>query len=104
GQLQVTTHAITQARNIMVRKLSILLVGALALAACSEEAVKKDAAEATVKTLKGPETAPVRTITTFSSALSCMDNMFLMHGVRDLVVITEDLTDATKKVSAGTKD
>ena len=88
----------------MIRKLWILVLGALALAACSEEGVKKDAAEATVKTLKGPETAPVRTITNFGSALSCMDNMFLMYGVRDLVVITEDLTDATKKVSAGTKD
>ena len=88
----------------MVRKLWILLLGALALAACSEESVKKDAQEATLKTIKGPESAPVRTITNFGSALSCMDNMFLMYGLRDIVVISEDLTDATKKVSAGTKD
>jgi len=33
-----------------------------------------------------------------------MDNMFLMYGVRDLVIITEDLKDETKKVSTGTKD
>ena len=90
----------------MLRRLGILLVGgvALALAACSEEAVKKDAAEATTAARKGPESAPVRTITNFSSSLTCMDNLFLMYGVRDLVVISEDLKDETKKVSAGTKD
>ena len=88
----------------MVRKLWIVALGAFAMAACSEQAVKKDAQEATVAVMKGPETAPVRTITNFNSALSCMDNMFLMYGIRDLVVISEDLTDATKKVSAGTKD
>ena len=90
----------------MVRKLGVLLIGgvALALAACSEEAVKKEALTATVAAAKGPETAPVRTITNFSSSLTCMDNLFLMYGVRDLVVITEDLQDLTKKVSAGTKD
>ena len=90
----------------MVRKLGLLVLGgvALALAACSEESVKKDASANTVAQMKGPETAPVRTITNFSQALTCMDNLFLMYGVRDVVVITEDLKDETKKVSAGTKD
>lgn len=90
----------------MVRKLGLLVLGgaALALAACSEESVKKDASANTVAQMKGPETAPVRTITNFSQALTCMDNLFLMYGVRDLVVISEDLKDETKKVSAGTKD
>jgi len=90
----------------MVRKLGLLLLGgvALALAACSEEAVKKDASAAAVAQMKGPEIAPVRTITNFSSALTCMDNLFLMYGVRDLVIVSEDLKDETKKVSAGTKD
>src|SRR5262245_18660711 len=90
----------------MVRKLGFLMLGgvALALAACSEQAVKKEAATATVASMKGPETAPVRTITNFSNALTCMDNLFLMYGVRDLVIISEDLKDETKKVSAGTKD
>ena len=90
----------------MVRKLGMLLMGgvALALAACSEESVKKEAGDIAIQGRKGPESAPVRTITNFSGALTCMDNLFLMYGVRDLVVITEDLKDETKKVSAGTKD
>src|ERR1700740_1705018 len=90
----------------MVRKIGLLILGggALALSACSEEAVKKDASKATVAQMKGPETAPVRTVTNFTASLTCMDNLFLMYGVRDLVVISEDLQDTTKKVSAGTKD
>jgi len=90
----------------MLRKLGLLVMGAMALAlsACTEEAVKKEASAATVTQMKGPETPPVRTITNFSNALTCMDNLFLMYGVRDLVVISEDLKDETKKVSAGTKD
>ena len=90
----------------MARKLGMLLMvgAALGLAACSEESVRKDAVEATTVSRKGPEQAPARAITNFSQALRCMDNLFLMYGVRDLVVISEDLADQTKKVSAGTKD
>ena len=90
----------------MTRKFGTLLAigAALALGACSEESVRKDAVQATVQSKKGPEQAPTRTITNFTQSLRCMDNLFLMYGVRDLVVITEDLTDQTKKVSAGTKD
>lgn len=91
----------------MVRKAKMLVWGmALVLSACvtTENSVRKEATEATAGLRKGPEAAPIRTITNFSSGLRCMDNMFLMYGVRDLVIITEDLSDQTKKVSAGTKD
>jgi curli biogenesis system outer membrane secretion channel CsgG len=89
----------------MIRKFGIL-IGVLALTACvaTEESVRKEASQVTEDLRKGPEGPPIRTITNFTSALRCMDNMFLMYGIRDLVVITEDLTDQTKKVSAGTKD
>lgn len=89
----------------MIRKFGMLM-GALALAGCfaTEQSVRKDAGQAAEEVRKGPEGPPIRTITNFTPALRCMDNMFLMYGVRDLVVITEDLSDQTKKVSAGTKD
>lgn len=79
---------------------------AVMLTSCvtTENSVRKEASDVTNELRKGPEASPVRTITNFSPALRCMDNMFLMYGVRDLVVITEDLSDQTKKVSAGTKD
>lgn len=91
----------------MFGKMRLLICGvALVGTGCvtTEGSVRKEAAEVTQEIRKGPEQAPIRTITNFSSGLRCMDNMFLMYGVRDLVVITEDLSDQTKKVSAGTKD
>ncbi|MBI1889584.1 MAG: DUF4384 domain-containing protein [Burkholderiales bacterium] len=91
----------------MKRKAATLACGlTLALTACvtTEESVRKEAKEVTTTLRAGPEQAPLKTITNFSSGLRCMDNMFLMYGVRDLVVISEDLSDNTKKVSAGTRD
>lgn len=91
----------------MQRKAATLICGlTLALTACvtTEESVRKEATDVTNTLRAGPESAPLRSITSFTPALRCMDNMFLMYGVRDLVVISEDLSDQTKKVSAGTRD
>ena len=91
----------------MLGKLKILICGmALLASGCvtTESSVRKEASEVTKELRTGPSQAPIRTITNFSSGLRCMDNMFLMYGIRDLVIITEDLSDNTKKVSAGTKD
>jgi hypothetical protein len=91
----------------MRRTAATLVCGlALSLTACvtTEESVKKEANTAAAALRTAPEAAPLRNITGFTSALRCMDNMFLMYGVRDLVVISEDLSDNTKKVSAGTRD
>ena len=91
----------------MLGKLKILICSVSVLvSACvtTEGSVRKEAGDATKDLRKGPESTPIRSITNFSSGLRCMDNMFLMYGVRDLVVITEDISDQTKKVSAGTKD
>jgi curli biogenesis system outer membrane secretion channel CsgG len=75
------------------------------MAGCaSEQEIRKDTSEMTDKLRTGPEAAPVRSVTNFTSALRCMDDKFLMYGIRDVVVITEDIADQTKKVSAGTKD
>lgn len=76
------------------------------LAGCaSEQAMRKDVSESAEPLRKGPEaTALVRTITNFTPALRCMDNTMAMYGIRDLVVISEDIDDKTKKVAAGTKD
>ena len=49
-------------------------------------------------------TAPQRNVTNFNDALRCMDNLYLAYGTRDVSVLLEDLNDATKKVSVGTRD
>jgi uncharacterized protein DUF4384 len=48
--------------------------------------------------------APAGSVSDFSAALRCMDNLLLDHGARDLSVIVEDLVDPTQRFSAGTKD
>jgi peptidoglycan hydrolase-like protein with peptidoglycan-binding domain len=52
----------------------------------------------------GPAQRPRLTETSFAPALRCMDLLFVGHGVRDLVVLVEDLPDRTHKVNAGGKD
>lgn len=83
--------------------LSLLLTGGL-LSGCTSTGVKKQVLESTNKLKQGPQQKPFRSITNFSSALRCMDDLLISHGVRDVSVLVEDLVDQTKKVNAGTKD
>jgi curli biogenesis system outer membrane secretion channel CsgG len=51
-----------------------------------------------------PATVPVRTITSFTPALQCMDNLFLAFGLKNIVITSAGIPDATSEVKAGTKD
>jgi len=60
-----------------------------------------------------PETATVatavktpasKTVTNFTPALRCMDDLLLAYGVRDIVITTAGVPDSTGKVMAGTKE
>jgi len=86
------------------RRLGIALAIAAAMSGCSTVDFKRQVVEETKSMRKGPEDAPAQSITNFSTALRCMDNLFIEYGVRDLSVLVEDLQDQTKKVNAGTKD
>lgn len=76
---------------------------AFTLGGCAT-AVKEDTMKAVEEVRLGPEAPPFRTITNFSQALRCMDNHMITFGVRDVSVLVEELSDQTKKVSAGTRD
>ena len=52
----------------------------------------------------GPRTQPVRTITSFSESLTCMDNLFVQYGIEDVVITSAGIPDATGRIRAGTKD
>jgi peptidoglycan hydrolase-like protein with peptidoglycan-binding domain/curli biogenesis system outer membrane secretion channel CsgG len=54
--------------------------------------------------VRQPKSEVVRTFTSFSDSLRCMDELFLKYGVRDIVITSDGIPDATGKVSAGTKD
>ncbi len=91
----------------MLKKLKVFACCLpLLLTACAttEQAVRDEAGEITESVRVGPQAKPIKAITSFTDGLRCMDNLFLMYGVRDVVVIAEDLNDETKKVSTGTRD
>lgn len=87
----------------VLRFLPALIAVAL-LAGCGAMEVKQDVTDTANAMKKGPEAAPERNITNFSTALTCMDNLMIEYGVRDVSTLVEDITDQTKKVNAGTKD
>ena len=80
------------------------LIAALALAGCSSLPPLPPRQPDRSAAAAPPESAPQRNVTNFNDALRCMDNLYLAYGTRDVSVLLEDLTDATKKVSAGTRD
>jgi hypothetical protein len=95
------------ARTPFGRHFGITLAIAAALGGCATAErleVRDDAVAQTQQALKGPEAAPFRTITGFSQALRCMDNLFIEYGVRDVSMLVEEIADSTKKVNAGTRD
>ena len=87
-----------------LRRVGLAAAIAGAVAGCSTMEVTKQTVEQTSVARVGPEQTPFRTITGFSSALRCMDNMMIDYGVRDVTMLVEDILDQTKKVNAGTRD
>ncbi|MEK7415579.1 MAG: hypothetical protein AAB263_19920, partial [Planctomycetota bacterium] len=84
--------------------LSLLVAASVTLTGCAALGAKQEVVEKAEVVKKGPQTAPHRSITSFSAGLRCMDNHLIDYGVRDVSVIVEDILDKTTKVSAGTKD
>lgn len=50
------------------------------------------------------KSAPVKTITSFSQALRCMDELFMAYGKKNIVVTSAGMPDETGKVNTGTKE
>ncbi len=76
----------------------------ITLAACAPLPKLPPAAPDRAAAVQSTDSTPQRNVTNFSDALRCMDNLYLAYGTRDVSVLVEDLTDATKKVNAGTRD
>jgi len=74
---------------------------ALIAAACAPLPQRQQDSAAATRPAVAP---PQRNVTGFADALRCMDNLYIAYGTRDVSVLIEDLSDATKKVSAGTRD
>lgn len=83
---------------------SRLVIAALsltsALAACVADPPKPETA--TIAT--AVKTPVAKTVTNFTPALRCMDDLMLAYGKRDIVITTAGIPDSTGKVMAGTKE
>ena len=79
------------------------ILAALACGGCVDS-VRNPTAASTIEVAKGPEAPVQRNITGFDDSLQCMDQLFIDNGVRDIVVLAEDLNDNTKKINIGARD
>lgn len=66
-------------------------------------AVANDLA-AEVQTSAAPKTPAVKTLTNFTQALRCMDELLLAYGKQGISITSTGIPDATGKVQAGTKE
>ncbi|OQX05868.1 MAG: hypothetical protein BWK73_32425 [Thiothrix lacustris] len=88
-----------------MKKSAIVLTTAIAitlLGGCASLDNKLEREFAKIR--KGPAGAPYKSVTNFSEALSCMDNLMLAKGVKTIPVMVEDLDDKTEEVKTGTRD
>ncbi|MBC7951076.1 MAG: DUF4384 domain-containing protein [Rhodospirillaceae bacterium] len=53
---------------------------------------------------KQPSTAPARTVSSFSEALRCMDDLLWTHGKRDIYITSNGIPDETGRLLGGTKE
>lgn len=88
------------------KPLTISIVSMALLSAC---ATTKDVKtwkepEAHVTTASAPKAPAVKTITNFSPALRCMDELFLAYGKNSIIITSTGIPDQTGKVQAGTKE
>jgi peptidoglycan hydrolase-like protein with peptidoglycan-binding domain/curli biogenesis system outer membrane secretion channel CsgG len=83
-------------RNLITR----LAATALALLGSACSSWQPETAYSTAQ----PATRPVQNITSFTPALDCMDDLFASFGVKNVVITSAGIPDATSEVKAGTKD
>ncbi|MFL6661649.1 MAG: hypothetical protein ACJ8G7_05675, partial [Rhizobacter sp.] len=81
----------------MRKALAAVLAAGVALGGCSTLETRQDTVDKTNAMRVAPQQAPFRSITGFSGALRCMDNLMIDYGVRDVSMLVEEVTDNTKK-------
>ena len=82
----------------------LLALSLFALASGCANNIAQEVTDETAKLAPGPEAAPAKNYTKMSDSLRCMDRLLLENGIRDFVVLTEDINDNTKKLQVGARD
>ncbi len=74
------------------------------LVLASAGAIAQDAADTAARTAAAPKSSAVKTVTNFTQALRCMDELFLGFDKRGIVITSGGIPDETGKVKTGTKE
>jgi curli biogenesis system outer membrane secretion channel CsgG/peptidoglycan hydrolase-like protein with peptidoglycan-binding domain len=83
---------------VWASKVSRLAIGlALLASGCSTPPEK-------ASVLRQPQTAPTRTLSSFTEGLRCMDTMLWQHGKHDIYLTSNGFPDATGRLLGGTKE
>lgn len=83
----------------MLPRLSSFVPLLLTVSAASAQDIGAMAA-----TAAAPKTPAIKTVTNFSQALRCMDELFLAYGKNGIVLTSTGIPDETGKVRTGTKE
>lgn len=73
---------------------------AVVVAGCTADPPKPETAMSSISV----KTPAAKTVTNFTAALRCMDDLLLAYGKKDIVITTAGIPDSTGKVQAGTKE
>lgn len=84
--------------------LSTLLCGYSAIVGAQYEFGAVEDATAMATTAAAPKSSAIKTVTNFSQALRCMDELFLAYGKQGIVLTSTGIPDETGKVRTGTKE
>lgn len=79
---------------VFLASLAVLLLG------CVGDPPKPE----TATVVAAVKTPAAKTVTNFTPALRCMDDLMLAYGKRDIVITTAGIPDSTGKVMTGTKE
>lgn len=84
------------------RRSLAALAAAATLAGCATAPAPRQAQE--VRTQANPADRAQRSVTHFTPALRCMDELMFRVGTRDLTLMMEEMRDSTQKVPVSTRD
>lgn len=86
--------------SVLSSPVLFVSAAAVSLAGCVVDPPKPETATVAAS-VKTPAT---KTVTNFTPALRCMDDLLLAYGKRDIVITTAGIPDSTGKVMTGTKE
>ncbi|GAP35965.1 DUF4384 domain-containing protein [Piscinibacter sakaiensis] len=81
---------------------ALVLAAALLAAGCAGQPSRQSLQQ--VRAQQNPTDTAQRTITSFTPALRCMDDLMFRIGTRDVTLMMEELRDATTKVPVSARD